>query len=31
MEINPIMVREQGKGAAAVDVRVVRNSNQSSK
>ena len=24
MEINPIMVREQGKGAAAVDVRLVR-------
>jgi len=24
MEINPIMVREQGKGAAAVDVRMVR-------
>lgn len=24
MEINPLMVREQGKGAAAVDVRLVR-------
>jgi succinyl-CoA synthetase beta subunit len=24
IEINPLMVREQGKGAVAVDVRLVR-------